>query len=180
MWLTFLKAVSFFAQLAVFLPLSFCILQQAPVHCFIYFTAFNGSPSPSSLNLSSLPALRCVIYESACWPVNVSPSILCSAPSELIRLWRAIYPPLKKRESANFSSSLSFCLTAITYGCLFLKVGCVALSAGGEWMLGRNQFGLHSKVLQGTNETGWAGRLNYLRCCVYLSFPPLAFKKHFR
>lgn len=56
-------------------------------------------PPPSS------SALRCVIYESACWPVNVSPSILCSTPSELIRLWRAIYPPLKERESANFSSS---------------------------------------------------------------------------
>lgn len=79
-------------------------------------TTLSVSPPPSS-------ALRCVIYESACWPVNVSPSILCSTPSELIRLWRAICPPLKRRESANFSSSFSSSPAAITYGCLFFKGG---------------------------------------------------------
>lgn len=70
------------------------------VHWCIYFTTLKvpylylplpPSPPPSS------SALRCVIYESACWPVNVSPSILCSTPSEVIRLWRAIYRPLKAK-----------------------------------------------------------------------------------
>lgn len=122
---------------SVFLPLSFWTLQQAFAFLCtdVYISPLLKVPYLSPPHLSSLSSALlcsqvCYLWVSllACECLS---SILCSTPSELIRLWRAIYPPLKERESANFPL-LPFCLTAVTYGCLFLKLGLFLLSTTGE------------------------------------------------
>lgn len=96
---------------SVFLPLSFWTLQQAFAFLCtdVYISPLLKVPYLSPPHLPSLSSALlcsqvCYLWVSllACECLS---SILCSTPSELIRLWRAIYPPLKERESANFSSS---------------------------------------------------------------------------
>lgn len=98
------------------------------VHWRMYTTAFKGSLSLPLLPPTSSHPHWFVIYESVCWPVNVSPSILCPTSSELIGPWRAIYLPQEKRESANFYSFLSPALRPlhvdVIFFVFFFKVGC--------------------------------------------------------
>lgn len=85
-----------------------------------FFSSLKSYPSFPSI---PLPPLSGVLFVSQPVGLWMSPSTLRVTPSEPVRVWRRIYPPLKDKESASFPLSL-LCLTFVKMDIWFFFCVC--------------------------------------------------------